>query len=205
MNYSHEARQNILLLNFLKKESNWRIKSKVLNDWSGSSEAILIAICIYVMLLIKGAFHKGPVSSKLPHGAWLQRRRARESWGVCQPPRQPQALKPLLMICLWTSGLATSGNLLGALRGISVPLVSGKKVAASHVRPSGDKTWQPNQGTDNIYTHHEKLLEIRTYLSLSFLLTVHLPRPKFLTVFAFPSVQTFLSLFSRWETNHIYK
>jgi len=85
--------ENMLLLHFFKegKQLENKIKGAQM-DWSGSSEAVLIAICIYVMLLIKGAFHKGPVSSELPHGAWLQRRRAQESWGLPASKAQPQAL-----------------------------------------------------------------------------------------------------------------
>ena len=163
-------------------------------DWSGSSEAVLIEICIYVMLLIKGAFHKRPVSSELPHGAWLQRRRAQESWGSASLQSPASGSDH----CRWSisgpQGLLSFRDLLEVVRRHLCPHWSvGMRVAASHVKtPSGDITWKPNQGTDNTHTQtytytQWKLLEIRrTYLSLSFLLTVHLPRPKFLTVFAFP-------------------
>ena len=207
--------ENMLLLNFFKegKQLENKIKGAQM-DWSGSSEAVLIVICIYVMLLIKGAFHKGTVSSELPHGAWLQRRRAQESWGSASLQSPASGSDH----CWWSvsgpQGWLSFRDLLGAVRRHLCPHWSvGKRVTASHVRtPSGDITRKPNQGTDDIHTQTHththtpwKLLEIRrTYLSLSFLLTVHLPRPKFLTVFAFPKFKLFLSLFSRWETSHMH-
>lgn len=83
---------------------------------------------------------------------------------------QPQALTAADDLSLdLRAGLAseTFWELWG---GISVPTGQwGKKVAASHVRtPSGDKTWQPNQGTDNIYTHTMKTVGNKNLPQLEF-------------------------------------
>ena len=147
--------ENMLLLNFFKegKQLENKIKGAQM-DWSGSSEAVLIVICIYVMLLIKGAFHKGTVSSELPHGAWLQRRRAQESWGSASLQSPASGSDH----CWWSvsgpQGWLSFRDLLGAVRRHLCPHWSvGKRVTASHVRtPSGDITRKPNQGTDDIHT-----------------------------------------------------
>lgn len=86
--------ENMLLLNFFKegKQLENKIKGAQM-DWSGSSEAVLIAICIYVMLLIKGAFHKGPVSSELPQWSLTPTQKSpRVLGGLPASKAQPQAL-----------------------------------------------------------------------------------------------------------------
>lgn len=114
--------------------------------------------------------------------------------------------------CWWSvsgpQGWLSFRDLLGAVRRHLCPHWSlGKRVAASHVRtPSGDITWQPNQGTDNIYTHTMKTVGNKKNLpQLEFPSDCPSTKTQISDCVCFPQVfKLFLSLFSRWETSHMH-